>query len=161
MMVRIRALTEADIDAVVELSLRAWAPVFTSFAKVLGPEIYQQIYPDWLSSQGREVAKVCRDHPETTWVAVAGEEPVGFVSAGLGEEGPGTGEIEMLAVDPQHQRQGTGAALIAFAVEQLKAAGVSVVAVGTGGDPGHEPARRAYEKAGFTALPLVRYYKAL
>ena len=33
--------------------------------------------------------------------------------------------------------------------------------VGTGGDPGHAPARRCYEKAGYTGLPLVRSYQAL
>ena len=33
--------------------------------------------------------------------------------------------------------------------------------VGTGGDPGHAPARRSYEKSGYTPLPLVRYYKDL
>ena len=33
--------------------------------------------------------------------------------------------------------------------------------VGTGGDPGHAPARRAYEQAGFTALPIVNYVKKL
>jgi hypothetical protein len=33
--------------------------------------------------------------------------------------------------------------------------------VGTGGDSGHAPARRTYEKAGYTGLPLVRYYKHL
>jgi hypothetical protein len=31
----------------------------------------------------------------------------------------------------------------------------------TGGDPGHAPARRSYEKAGYTALPLVRFYRAV
>jgi GNAT superfamily N-acetyltransferase len=158
---KIRALTEADVDPVVDLSLRAWAPVFASFAEVLGPRIYRQIYPDWLSSQAREVAKVCRDHSATTWVAVAGDRPIGFVSAVLGGEGPGTAELEMLAVDPDHQRRGAAAALIDFAVEQLREAGVSVVAVGTGGDPGHAPARRAYEQAGFRPLPLVRYYKEI
>lgn len=35
------------------------------------------------------------------------------------------------------------------------------VVVGTGGDPGHAPARRLYERAGFTPVPLVRYFKAL
>jgi hypothetical protein len=35
------------------------------------------------------------------------------------------------------------------------------VAIGTGGDPGHAPARRTYEAAGFTPLPLVRYYRLL
>lgn len=33
--------------------------------------------------------------------------------------------------------------------------------VGTGGDPGHAPARRSYEKAGYIGLPIVRYYKDL
>ena len=33
--------------------------------------------------------------------------------------------------------------------------------VGTGGDLGHAPARRVYEKAGFVGLPLVRYYARL
>ena len=33
--------------------------------------------------------------------------------------------------------------------------------VGTGGDASHAQARKSYEKAGYTALPLVRYYKAL
>jgi hypothetical protein len=40
MPIEIRALTEADIQAVVHLSLRAWAPVFASFETVLGEEIY-------------------------------------------------------------------------------------------------------------------------
>lgn len=33
--------------------------------------------------------------------------------------------------------------------------------IGTGGDEGHAPARASYEKAGYTGLPLVRYYQAL
>ncbi|MET7508731.1 hypothetical protein [Streptomyces albidoflavus] len=43
----------------------------------------------------------------------------------------------------------------------MKGAGVRLVSIWTGGDPGHAPARRTYEKAGYTALPLVRYYQAL
>jgi hypothetical protein len=33
--------------------------------------------------------------------------------------------------------------------------------VETGGDPGHAPARRTYEKAGYTLMPIARYFKAL
>jgi GNAT superfamily N-acetyltransferase len=161
MPIEIRALTEADIDAVVGLSLRAWAPVFASFEKVLGGDIYRRIYPDWLSSQARDVTQVCRDHAETTWVAVSAGEPVGFVAVVLDREGPGSAEIEMIAVDPAQQRRGIASSLVTLAVERLRAAGISLVATGTGGDPGHEPARRAYEKWGFTPLPLVRYYKVV
>ena len=48
-----------------------------------------------------------------------------------------------------------------LAVEEMRAAGMKVAVVGTGGDEGHAPARRSYEKAGYTPLPLVRYYQAL
>lgn len=158
MAIEIRALTEADTDPVVRLSLRAWAPVFASFEAVLGAEIYERIYPDWLTSQARAVAAVCHEHAATTWVATAGGEPTGFVALVLNHEDR-SGEIEMLAVDPAHQRQGIAAALIDFAVDRMRAAGTTLAAIGTGGDPGHAPARRAYEKAGFTAMPQVRYYK--
>jgi hypothetical protein len=33
--------------------------------------------------------------------------------------------------------------------------------VEAGGDTGHAPARRVYEKAGYQALPAVRFFKAL
>ena len=33
--------------------------------------------------------------------------------------------------------------------------------VETGGDPGHAPARAAYEAAGFTLLPIARYFRVL
>jgi len=156
----IRAVTEADVDGVVEFSLRAWAPVFESFRGVLGDEIYRRVYPDWRVSQARDVAGICRGHLDTTWVAEVGGRVVGFVVVILDREAF-SGEIEMLAVDPEYQRQGIAAALMEHAFVQMRVAGVRVAAVGTGGDPGHAPARRAYESAGFRPLPLVRYYKQL
>jgi hypothetical protein len=38
---------------------------------------------------------------------------------------------------------------------------MGVAMVETGGDPGHAPARRTYEKAGFSLVPVARYFKAL
>lgn len=156
----IRACEERDVDAVVALSLRAWRPVFESFAHVLGAEVYARLYPDWRESQARAVASVLRAEGTTTWVAEHAGRPVGFVAVVLHEDPP-RGEIEMLAVDPDHQGRGTGTALTVYAVEYLRGVGVPLVEIVTGGDPGHAPARRTYEKAGFTALPLVRYYRAV
>jgi len=48
-----------------------------------------------------------------------------------------------------------------FVLRKLEDGGMKLAVVGTGGDEGHAPARRSYEKAGYTALPLVRYYKDL
>jgi hypothetical protein len=38
---------------------------------------------------------------------------------------------------------------------------MTMVMVETGGDPGHAPARGAYEAAGFERWPVARYFKAL
>jgi GNAT superfamily N-acetyltransferase len=160
MTVSIRALAEADIDEVVAFSLRAWAPVFESFRAVLGDEIYPRVYPDWRTSQARDVAGICRGCLDSTWVAEVDGRPVGFIVV-VFDRGARGADIEMLAVDPGHQRRGIATALMEFAFDRMREAGVRVVAVGTGGDPGHAPARRAYEGAGFSPLPLVRYYKSL
>lgn len=156
----IRPLAPADIAAVVEFSLRAWAPVFESFRAVLGERVYQALYPDWSSSQARDVEAVCQDDAAAVWVAEQQGRPVGYVAVRIDADAQ-TGEIYMLAVDPSVQRQGIGTALTSFAVQQLRDAGVGLAVVGTGGDPGHAPARRVYEKAGFVGLPLVRYYVRL
>jgi len=93
----------------------------------------------------------------TTWVA---GRVVGFMGLELYESAK-TGEVQMLAVHPEFQNHGIGTALNLFALQQMRAAGMTL-AVGMGGDDdGHAPARRSYEKAGYTGLPLMRYYQAL
>ncbi|WP_228386292.1 GNAT family N-acetyltransferase [Streptomyces katsurahamanus] len=66
-----------------------------------------------------------------------------------------------LAVNPDCQGRNVGTTLTDFATDWMRQAGVTLASIRTGGDPGHAPARRTYEKSGYTALPLVRYDKAL
>ena len=47
------------------------------------------------------------------------------------------------------------------AAEHMRAQGMDIAAVGTGGDSGHGPARALYEALGYTALPGVRYLRLL
>jgi ribosomal protein S18 acetylase RimI-like enzyme len=98
---------------------------------------------------------------EHVFVAEVGGQVAGFAAVVMRDDDPRTGEIDMIAVDPDYQRRGVATALMAWSVDYLRTAGVVVADIGTGGDAGHAPARRTYEKAGFTALPLVRYYRAL
>lgn len=67
----------------------------------------------------------------------------------------------MLAVDPAAQEQGIGLALTEAATAWLRQAGMRVAMIDTGGDLGHAPARRVYDKPGYTLLPVTRYFKAL
>ena len=157
----IRPFEDPDAEAVIGLSLRAWAPVFASIERALGPEIYGRLYPDgWRASQRQAVEALWAARKARVWVAEVGASTVGFVAVELHPESS-IGEIYMLAVDPDHQGGGIGTALTEFALERIKDAGMAVAMVETGGDPGHAAARRTYEKAGYLRLPIARYFKEL
>jgi ribosomal protein S18 acetylase RimI-like enzyme len=160
--VTIREYREADERAAVDLSLRAWDPVHASMRDVMGDEIFQRLYgEDWRHRQQHDVEKVLRDEKAKIWVAEANEHVVGFVAAVVDGDSDRPGEIYMLAVDPDSQNRGLGTRLTDFATDWLRQAGMRIVVVSTGGDVGHAPARRTYEKAGFTPFPAVNYFKAV
>jgi GNAT superfamily N-acetyltransferase len=95
------------------------------------------------------------------FVATVAGEIVGFVAMSL-NRATRIGEIGLNAVDPSHARQGIGTQLYAFAISFMRDEGMVLATVSTGADPSHEPARRAYDKAGFGAgLPSVSLYKLL
>lgn len=161
MPVQIRPASDNDTEALVRLSLLAWTPVFASFRQILGSAIYTLIYPDWQKQQREVVEEVCADGEKTNvWVAEVNGIVVGFIAYRL-NIGDKTGEVWLLAVHPAYQNRGIGTDLNIFALEKMKERGMKLAVVGTGGDDGHAPARRSYEKAGYTALPLVRYYQEI
>lgn len=158
----IRAYDECDQDTLIALSLRAWAPVFASLETVLGEAGgYTQQHPDWRTDQQRAIEAACRAESISVWVAEVDTSVVGFVAVQLDHPEPSMGEIHMMAVDPDHQRSGVGVMLTSFALDQIADAGMAIATVETGGDPGHAPARRTYEQAGFVQLPISRYFKKL
>lgn len=161
MSIRIRLVRQNDIEDLVQLSLLAWAPVFRSFEHVLGPEVYARLYPDWRTSQRAVVEGACRaSENSAVWVAELDGATAGFIAIEL-NTAEKTGEVQLLAVHPEYQDRGIGTELNTFALRKMKEGGMRLAVAATGGDPSHAPARRSYEKAGYIALPLVRYYKDL
>lgn len=157
----IRAFDKRDQDAVIALSLRAWEPVFASLEGILGESgIYAQMHPDWHVDQRRAVEAACGSENMHLWVAEVDTVVAGFVAVHLDHEAS-MGEIYMIAVDPDYQRCGLGSLLTSFALGWIKDSGMALAMVETGADPGHAPARRIYEQAGFTELPIARYFKKL
>jgi GNAT superfamily N-acetyltransferase len=157
----IRLFCEDDMENVVELSLLAWAPVFDSFRKVLGPEVFPIVYPDWRTQQREVVEKACRDREKlTAYVAEVDRKAVGLLVVQLKIEEK-EGEVYLLAVHPEYQNRGIGTDLNNYALDRFRDAGMKVASVATGGDPGHAPARRSYEKAGYSPFPQVWYTQAL
>ncbi|MDX1566981.1 MAG: GNAT family N-acetyltransferase [Longimicrobiales bacterium] len=159
----IRPFAETDIGDVVDLSLRAWEPVFDSLEEAMDADVYAHFYPDWRVTQAEAVRNACTDDDVHVWVALAREGPeeeavAGFVALKLHGEDR-MGEIYMIAVDPEHQRRGIARNLTSHSMQWFEDQGMAVVMVETGGDPGHAPARRAYESAGFRRLEVARYFR--
>jgi GNAT superfamily N-acetyltransferase len=161
MEVSIRQGRENDLAALEELAVLAWEPVFASVRTVLGPQIDAILHPDWRQRQREEVRRCCAETPGgITLVAEVDGGVAGFIAYELHHETL-RGVVSLLAVHPDHQNQGIGTELNRIVLERMREAGMRIAIVGTGGDPGHAPARRTYEKAGYTLFPIVHYYQAL
>lgn len=158
----IRNLESGDLPALQAIRAAAFAPVFASFRAIVGPEIAVVALASAESEQAALLDSLCIPDPcRRMLVAVLGGGPVGFCAVRIDRE-QRIGEIELNAVLPDHAGRGVGAELYDAALRWLKAEGAAVAAVGTGGDPSHAPARRAYEKAGFgPAIPSVYLYRLL
>lgn len=160
-MARIAPYVPAHREALLDLSLRAWAPVFPLMAQDVPAFVYSSFYPDgWRARQYSDLAELLDTEPENVDVALVGDRPVGWVCTRLHPEDR-MAEIYVLAVDPDHQRSGVGTALMDRAFDRSRAAGMRMVMVETGGDAGHAPARAAYTSAGFQRWPVARYFRSL
>jgi GNAT superfamily N-acetyltransferase len=159
---QIRPFEASDLEAIVEFSLRAWQPVFESLRQVLGDAIFVRLHePEWTAVQAEAVRSSCTSEDRDVFVAVADGLPVGFAAVALNAFHERMGVVDIVAVDPDYQRRGIARQLMARSAEHMRAQGMDIAAVGTGGDPGHSPARALYESLGYTALPGVRYLRML
>ena len=158
----IRPLRTEDAPLLERVREAAFASVFASFRSILGDELYDLGQARQDEAQGELLASIIR--PGSGWevfVAELGTAVVGFVSMQLDPDTQ-IGEIGLNAVHPDHAGKGIGTAMYNLTLARMKEAGMRVATVGTGGDPSHAPARRAYEKAGFTVgIPTVWLYRVL
>ena len=148
-------------DNVVDLTVAAWAPVFAETQKEVPRFVYEAFYPQgWQARQTADVVRLLEDESKNIFLALQGGELVGFIGLRLHPEDQ-MGEIYIMAVSPIRQRQGIGKALMSFAAQEIRKAGMTMVMVETGDDTGHAPARHAYEAFGFERWPVARYFKRL
>ena len=158
----IRPFEPADFAAVDQIRELAFKPIYASFRRLVGDEIAPVAISKEETAQADYLKGICA--PEATmeiYVYELAGEIVGFCALSIDRENL-IGEIDLNAVHPDHQGQGIGSAIYAFAFERMRKAGMKVATVGTGADESHAPARRAYEKCGFNkSIPGLHYYKRL
>lgn len=148
-------------SAVIELSIRAWEPVFAKLRTAVPAYVYDSFWPNgWEVRQRADIAGLLDSAPDTVHVAAEGDEVLGWVGVQLHPEDH-MGEVHILAVDPAHQRRGIARALLDHAFATIRRAGMRMVMVETGGDPGHAASRATYESMGFERWPVARYFKDL
>jgi GNAT superfamily N-acetyltransferase len=154
--VQMRPASQADHSHLEEIRQVAFAPVFASFRSILGDDIYHLAQAREDAAQGPFLRSLLE--PDSGWevhVADLAGRVVGFVSLQVNRETL-VGEIGLNAVHPDVAGQGIGSSMFEFALARMRAVGMRVATVATGGDASHAPARRAYEKAGFDVeIPSV------
>jgi len=158
----IRAYAPDDLATLHAIRAAAFAPVFASFRDIVGPEIATLGLATAEQEQAELLDAIAKpDSGHGIAVAEVNSAIAGFVSW-KPSIAPGIGEITLNAVHPHYGGKGVGTALYDHALAALKAAGMQLATVGAGGDSSHAPARRAYEKAGFSVnLPSIYMYRRL
>jgi len=158
----IRLANFNDHDAAEFIRQVAFEPVFASFKRILGYEIYNLAQAKEDESQGNILASLFE--ASSGWelyIAEYAGNPVGFLSLKL-DSNTKVGEIGLNAIHPKNAGIGFGTQMYEFALERMEKAGMKVATVATGGDPSHEPARIAYRNAGFDKeIPSVWMCKLL
>jgi GNAT superfamily N-acetyltransferase len=158
----IRPFQPDDLPALQRVRQAAFAPVFQSFRDIVGEQIAALALADADAEQAKLLDDVCAaDSGHQVLVVTLGDEIVGFVSFTIDTD-KRVGEIGLNAVHPDHAGKGIGTAMYEYVLARMKALGMAVATVGTGGDASHAPARRAYEKTGFgPAIPSITLYRLL
>ena len=158
----IRLFLPADLPRLIDLTIETFGPFYEdSFRPQVGDVVFSHQHGSWRDDYRRQVPAL-HDPDNGKYVAVAdaGRLVVGYVAWKV-DVARKHGAIDLLAVAAEYRRQDTGTSLCEHALAYMKASGVEVVALGTGGDRFHAPARALYERLGFTPFPGVHYFKAI
>jgi ribosomal protein S18 acetylase RimI-like enzyme len=155
---RIRTLELADFPGLLELTVSTFGPFHeATYRPLVGETVFANRHGSWREDYHDRLTDA-HDPEQGKHVAVAeaGDELLGHV-AWIEQIDRRHGEIDILAVAEQYRGRGIGRSLAEHAIGHMRATGLQVISVGTGGDSFHAPARALYEALGFTPLPTVSY----
>ncbi len=142
-----------DVAECVRFGLESFRPGFVNFREQCGEDLFNALRPDWENAHSRYIQETCMDEDKETWVSLIDGVAIGFVVL-VANADTALGDIELLAVDPDHQGRGVGTALNDLAVNRLRELEMRFATVSTGSGPDHAPARCSYDKAGFTPMAI-------
>jgi GNAT superfamily N-acetyltransferase len=151
----LRPYVDSDWGAVLDLCLLAFGPACESLERVRGADL------GWRAAMGGYLRSLIR--PADGGRLVVAElhgSVVGVVQYQV-DRRTESGSIGVSAVHPARQGKGIGSLMYKHVLDAMRAQGLKYATADTTADPSHAPARRAYEKAGFVAVPTVHYHMKL
>ncbi len=138
---RIRAATADDVEVIRQVARRSWE---TDYPDILSRETVEAGVRDWYALDSLATA-LARDRTSLL-VAEPDSSVVGFVHA-VRQAATGVGFVLRLYVDPDHRREGVGAALLDTVTEVLGGDGLDRVDAAV--LSANELGRTFYESFGF------------
>jgi len=105
MIPEIRPIELDDVAKCVDFGLESFRPVFASFREHYGEDLFNALRPNWEHAQSAYIEEACTDDVKETWVSVVDGVAIGFVVLVTNTD-TALGEIELLAVSPDHQGRG-------------------------------------------------------
>lgn len=158
----IRPYAPHDLARLIDLTIETFGPFYEgSFRPVVGETVFHHQHGNWRDDYRSQVSNL-HEPNNNKYVAVAEKDDsiVGYVAWNFDLDRK-HGEIDILAVSAAYRGDRTGTELCELAFTDMKDRGVEVVAIGTGGDPFHAPARALYESLGCTHFPGAYFFKQL
>ena len=158
----LRSCVEQDLARLVDLTIETFGPFYEEhFRPVVGEIVFARQHGAWRDDYRTQVPSF-HDPANGKHVVVAESdgEIVGYVGWSVDLERE-RGEIGIVAVPVERRGQGIGTALCEHALADMKERGARMVAIGTGGDAFHAPARALYERLGCTHYPVSVYFREL
>jgi ribosomal protein S18 acetylase RimI-like enzyme len=158
----IRPFVQDDLAPLIELTIETFEPFYEEyFRPAVGEVVFARQHGGWRDDYRRQVPAF-HDPTDGKYVAVAanGSAIVGYVGWNV-DPVRERGEIEIVAVSEEHRGRRIGTALCDHAIADMKRRGARMVAIGTGGDDFHAPARALYERLGCTPYPVTVYFREL
>lgn len=157
-MIKVRKATVEDVEPTCEIAVEAWKPIYESYRRLLGDELFETLHKTWQEDKADEIRDHYKRYPDWMLVAVENRQVVGFATF-LIDKGRKIGIISNNAVKPEHQRKGIGTLQYQKILEVFRMEKARFAKVTTGLDDAHAPARAAYEKVGFQrTITTVTYY---
>lgn len=158
----LRTYRDDDFDRLLALTIDVFGPFYeVTFRSIVGDNVFVHQHGGWREDYRAELTGLhAPDRDKHVVVAEIEDRIVGF-SAWTVTRSKRHGDVDFVAVENEYRRHSVAQALCEHVFDAMRQDGVDVVAIGTGGDPFHAPARAFYESLGMTPLPVTVYFKEL